>query len=168
MIRRPPRSTRTDTLFPYTTLFRSSGCGKALAVIHERYAKSWTADSLAREAGMSKTVLNERFRQLVGAPAMQYLAGWRMRTAAHLLREPGRNASGVAYSVGFNSEAAFNRAFKREFGVPPATWRRNSLAEEALRSEPQVSWRGLSTNAPIPPLASATSRRKPPNPNSIG
>ncbi|WP_431870858.1 helix-turn-helix domain-containing protein [Allosphingosinicella sp.] len=88
--------------------------------------------------------------------------------AAHLLREPGRNASGVAYSVGFNSEAAFNRAFKREFGVPPATWRRNSLAEEALRSEPQVSWRGLSTNAPIPPLASATSRRKPPNPNSIG
>lgn len=113
--------------------------GKALALIHERYSEAWTADSLARAASVSKTVLNERFRQLVGTPPMQYLAGWRMRTAADMLREPGQNASSVGYSVGFNSEAAFNRAFKREFGVPPATWRRNSLAEEALRSEPQVS-----------------------------
>ncbi len=142
--------------------------GKALAIIHERYAETWTADNLAREIGTSKTVLNDRFRQLVGTPPMQYLAGWRMRTAAHLLREPGHNACSVAYSVGFNSEAAFSRAFKREFGVPPATWRRNSLAEAASRPASQGSDGGLSTNTPIAPLTSATSRRKPPNPNSIG
>jgi AraC-like DNA-binding protein len=110
--------------------------GKALALIHQRYAESWTAESLAQGAGVSKTVLNERFRHFLDVPPMQYLAGWRMRTAVNRLREPGQNAGSIAYSVGFNSEAAFSRAFKREFGVPPATWRRKSLAEEPPGSAP--------------------------------
>jgi AraC-like DNA-binding protein len=106
---------------------RDPAVGKALALIHHRYAEPWTLDLLAREAGASKTVLVDRFRALVGESPMQYCADWRMRVATQMLRSNRHNASSVAYSVGFNSEAAFNRAFKREYGVPPATWRRENV-----------------------------------------
>jgi AraC-like DNA-binding protein len=107
---------------------RDPAVGTVLALIHGRYAEAWTLDSLARAAGVSKTVLAERFRALIGEPPMQYCARWRMRVAAGMLRDNRQNACSVAYSVGFNSEAAFNRAFKREFGTPPATWAREALA----------------------------------------
>jgi AraC-like DNA-binding protein len=107
---------------------RDDAVGKALALIHSRYAEGWTLDALARGAGVSKTVLTERFRALIGESPMQYCARWRMKIAAEMLRDDRRNASSVAYSVGFNSEAAFNRAFKREYGAPPATWAREALA----------------------------------------
>lgn len=103
--------------------------GKALALIHARYAEAWTLDLLARAAGLSKTVLNDRFRALLGEAPMQYCARWRMRAAANMLRDDRRNACNVAYSVGFNSEAAFSRAFKREYGVPPGEWSRAHRAE---------------------------------------
>ena len=78
---------------------------------------------------MSRTVLGERFGELLGEPPMRYCARWRMRIAANMLRDGKQNTANIAYSVGFNSEAAFNRAFKREYGVPPATWRRQIEAE---------------------------------------
>ncbi len=97
---------------------------KALSIIHSRFAEELDVESLARDAGVSRTVLGERFAELIGEPPMRYCASWRMRVAANMLRDGKQNTANVAYSVGFNSEAAFNRAFKREFGEPPATWRR--------------------------------------------
>ena len=88
-----------------------------------------TSRTLAREAGVSRTVLGERFGELLGEPPMRYCARWRMRIAANMLRDGKQNTANIAYSVGFNSEAAFNRAFKREYGVPPATWRRQNEDE---------------------------------------
>ena len=107
---------------------RDPAVGKALALIHRRYAEAWTLDQLARAAGVSKTVLADRFRALIGEAPMQYCARWRMKVAAGMLRDNRQNACSVAYSVGFNSEAAFSRAFKREYGIPPATWRRELIA----------------------------------------
>lgn len=107
---------------------RDPAVGRVLALIHQRYAENWTLDALAREAAVSKTVLADRFRTLLGEPPMQYCARWRMKAAAQMLRGNRQNASSVAYSVGFNSDAAFNRAFKREFGAPPATWARDAVA----------------------------------------
>ncbi|MDT9600177.1 AraC family transcriptional regulator [Sphingosinicella rhizophila] len=103
---------------------RDPHVSRAMTLLHTRCADSWTAGALAREVGLSRTVLNERFSHYLGEPPMRYLAKWRMNQAANLLREDQQNACNVAYAVGFNSEAAFNRAFKREFGMPPAAWRR--------------------------------------------
>jgi pimeloyl-ACP methyl ester carboxylesterase/AraC-like DNA-binding protein len=108
---------------------------KALSIIHKRYAEDLDVESLAREAGVSRTVLGERFGELLGEPPMRYCARWRMRMAANMLRDGKQNTANIAYSVGFNSEAAFNRAFKREYGVPPATWRRRVEAEEQERAQ---------------------------------
>lgn len=102
--------------------------GRTIALIHERFAEALTLDELARAAGVSKTVLGERFRGLLGESPMQYCARWRMHVAADMLRHNRQNSASVAYSVGFNSEAAFNRAFKREFGLPPASWQRSLAA----------------------------------------
>jgi AraC-like DNA-binding protein len=102
--------------------------GKTIALIHSRYAEALTLEGLAKEAGVSKTVLGDRFRALLGESPMQYFARWRMHIAAEMLRRERQNACSVAYSVGFNSEAAFNRAFKREFGLPPAAWQRSQSA----------------------------------------
>jgi pimeloyl-ACP methyl ester carboxylesterase/AraC-like DNA-binding protein len=102
---------------------------RALAIIHKRYAEDLEVEELAREAGVSRSVLGERFTELLGEPPMRYCAGWRMRVAANMLRDGKDNTANIAYAVGFNSEAAFNRAFKREFGEPPATWRKRMEAE---------------------------------------
>lgn len=110
---------------------------KALSIIHSRYAEDLDVEGLAREAGVSRTVLGEKFAELIGEPPMRYCARWRMRVAANMLRDGKQSASNVAYSVGFNSEAAFTRAFKREYGVPPATWRRQFEESAISREEAQ-------------------------------
>ena len=99
--------------------------GRALAALHARPAEAWTAESLAREVGMSRSVFAERFNSLVGQPPMQYLTLWRMHTAAQRLREAQGSVAQVGFAVGYESEAAFSRAFKREFGASPGTWRRS-------------------------------------------
>lgn len=104
---------------------------KALSIIHNCYSDDLDVETLAREAGVSRTVLGERFAELIGESPMRYCAAWRMRMASNLLRDGKQNTAKVAHAVGFGSEAAFNRAFKREFGVPPATWRRQTEAAEA-------------------------------------
>ena len=102
--------------------------GRALGLLHERPAHPWTLEELARAAGASRSVLAERFAHFVEDPPMQYLTRWRMQIAARLLAEGTRKVSAVALEVGYDSEAAFSRAFKKAAGVPPATWRRRHAA----------------------------------------
>jgi AraC-like DNA-binding protein len=102
--------------------------GRALALMHEQPAEDWTLDELGRRVGLSRSALHERFVQLVGVPPMQYLAQWRMQTAARLLLETRAPVAAVALDVGYESEAAFARAFKRAVGKPPAAWRREREA----------------------------------------
>ncbi|HEX4985545.1 MAG TPA: AraC family transcriptional regulator [Burkholderiales bacterium] len=100
--------------------------GRALSLLHADPARAWTVDDLAREVGLSRSALAERFGDYLGQPPMQYLTSWRLHTAARLLRTEDKPVALVAAHVGYDSEAAFNRAFKREFGAPPASWRRNA------------------------------------------
>ena len=81
---------------------------------------------LAREVGISRSVLAERFRHFLGEPPMAYLTRWRLQLGARLLKSSNRSVAEVAEEVGYESEAAFNRAFKREFEVPPARFRTRS------------------------------------------
>ena len=103
---------------------RDRAVGKCLALMHEKPAHSWTVDSLAREVGASRSVLAERFTHFVGQSPMQYLGHWRMALATNHLRRSSLSVASIAEEVGYETDAAFSRAFRREFGVPPATWRR--------------------------------------------
>jgi AraC-like DNA-binding protein len=109
---------------------RDACVGRALGKIHHRPAHPWTLDELAREVGASRSVLAERFAHFVGVPVMQYLAQWRMQLAATLLSSTSASLAEVAERVGYGSEAALSRAFKRCVGVAPAAWR------QARRSAP--------------------------------
>jgi AraC-like DNA-binding protein len=103
---------------------RDRHVGRALALLHGAPGRAWTVDELAHEVALSRSALAERFTALVGESPMQYLMRWRLALAAQMLRA-GREAVGrIAERSGYESEAAFSRAFKREFGVPPAGWRK--------------------------------------------
>jgi AraC-like DNA-binding protein len=105
---------------------RDAVVGRALASLHARPADAWTLESLAHEAGLSRSALAERFTALVGEPPMQYLARWRMQAAARLLADGQAKVAAVALQVGYESEAAFSRAFKKATGLPPSDWRRRA------------------------------------------
>lgn len=98
--------------------------GRALALLHERPAHRWTVDALADRVGLSRSALHERFLLFIGRPPMQYLNAWRMQLAADLLAHTDTNVVAVALQVGYESEAAFVRAFKKSTGLPPGQWRR--------------------------------------------
>jgi AraC-like DNA-binding protein len=98
--------------------------GKALRLLHANPACDWTVDDLAREVALSRSVLAQRFTDLVGETPMRYLANWRMQLAKQMMRDGARTIQEVATRVGYDSEAAFNRAFKRATGSPPAAWRK--------------------------------------------
>jgi AraC-like DNA-binding protein len=98
--------------------------GKALSLLHARPQHDWTIEQLGKEVGLSRSVLAERFADLVGMPPMHYLAKWRMQIAAGLLDGGNTNIATVAAEIGYASEAAFSRAFKKMVGVPPSDWRR--------------------------------------------
>jgi AraC-like DNA-binding protein len=100
--------------------------GKALSLMHGGPARDWTIEELARDVGVSRSVLAERFAVLVGVPPMQYLAKWRMQIASGLLSGGRANVATVAAEIGYASEAAFSRAFKKMVGMPPSAWRRRS------------------------------------------
>ena len=99
--------------------------GNALNALHQRPGHEWTLAELARAAGTSRSVLAERFQQLVGTSPMQYLTQWRMVMAANLLRSSNTPLARVAEEVGYQNDTSFSRAFRREYGQPPAAWRRN-------------------------------------------
>jgi AraC-like DNA-binding protein len=105
---------------------RDPQVGRALALLHARPIEEWTAESLAHEVGMSRSAFAERFGSLVGQPPMQYLALWRMHMAAQHLREGRGSVAQIGYGIGYDSEAAFSRAFKRQFGASPGTWRKQA------------------------------------------
>lgn len=106
--------------------------GTALNALHQRPAHAWTLEELAREAGSSRSVLAERFQQLVGSSPMQYLTQWRMMLAANLLCRSNAPLARIAEDVGYQTDTAFSRAFRREFGAPPAAWRRQQSAREPI------------------------------------
>lgn len=99
--------------------------GAALNALHRDPAQAWTLQTLARASATSRSVLAERFLQLVGSSPMQYLTQWRMLLAANLLSRSNAPLARIAEEVGYETDTAFSRAFRREFGSPPATWRRN-------------------------------------------
>ncbi|WPN49329.1 MULTISPECIES: AraC family transcriptional regulator [unclassified Pseudomonas] len=99
--------------------------GAALDALHKKPCHAWTLEELARTAGTSRSVLAERFQQLVGVSPMQYLTQWRMLLAANLLRSSNSSLMRIAEEVGYQTDTAFSRAFRREYGAPPAAWRRN-------------------------------------------
>lgn len=102
---------------------RDEVVGRALALLHARPAHPWTLAELARESASSRSRLAERFTEMVGLPPMQYLTRWRMQVAANLLAQGGAKVAGVASEAGYDSEAAFSRAFKKATGMAPGAWR---------------------------------------------
>jgi transcriptional regulator GlxA family with amidase domain len=106
---------------------RDPAIGKALALMHTQVARPWTADELAQAVNLSRSAFADRFTSLIGQPPMKYLTNWRMQIAMHKLREARLSIGRIAFDIGYDSETAFTRAFKRELGTPPATWRRQAL-----------------------------------------
>jgi AraC-like DNA-binding protein len=107
---------------------RDPHVGRALAALHDRPSHSWTLDDLAQEVGLSKSLLAERFQHFVGIAPMQYLAKWRMQLAAERLRNTTETLAEIADRIGYGSESAFSRAFKRLVGVAPNTFREGDTA----------------------------------------
>jgi AraC-like DNA-binding protein len=104
---------------------RDRQVGRAISIIHSDPAEAWTLESLGSRVGLSRSALHERFVTFAGIPPMQYLTHWRMQCGARLLRDGHGTVATVAQEVGYDSEAAFARAFKRATGQPPAAWRRS-------------------------------------------
>jgi AraC-like DNA-binding protein len=122
---------------------RDRSVGRALALLHERPGDDWTLEELARDVALSRSALAERFTHFVGDPPMQYLTRWRMQVAARVLADGQAKVSAVALQVGYDSEAAFSRAFKKAAGVPPAAWRTRYAAPPSARAA-----RGLAPGRP--------------------
>ena len=112
----------------WTAGLRDPALRRALSLLHTRSCEPWTTDDLAAELGMSRSAFATRFTSVMGMPPMRYLTRWRMRQAANDLTARGRSVCEVAYDLGYSSEAAFTRAFRREFGSPPAEWRSRAAA----------------------------------------
>jgi AraC-like DNA-binding protein len=104
---------------------RDPAVARALALMHGDIGRSWSVEELGREAGISRSALAERFTRLIGMAPMHYLGHWRMQVAAQELKGTPASLAQVAEHVGYESEAAFSRAFKKTFGTAPATWRRD-------------------------------------------
>lgn len=113
---------------------RDPAVGRALALLHERPGQVWTIERLGEEAGMSRSSLHERFVHFIGQPPMQYLTQWRMQLASGMLRETNAKVLEIALEVGYESEAAFSRAFKRAVGMAPGAWRRSKRSPGPSRT----------------------------------
>jgi AraC-like DNA-binding protein len=105
---------------------RDAYVARALALLHRDIARRWTVEDLGREVGLSRSALADRFIRLIGVPPMHYLANWRMQVATQQLRNTSVSLAQLAEIVGYDSEAAFSRSFKKAFGTAPATWRRSN------------------------------------------
>lgn len=114
----------------WLSALRDHHVGRAIARLHERPADPWTVDELGRQVGLSRSALHERFVAKIGMPPIQYLTNWRMQLGANLLRDGDAAVATIAQEIGYDSEAAFSRAFKRLTGLPPAAWRRAQRARQ--------------------------------------
>jgi AraC-like DNA-binding protein len=119
--------------------------GRGLTLLHSRIAYPWTIANLADEVGISRSALVERFTRYLSEPPMTYLTRWRLQLAARSLERTSRGVAEIAADIGYESEAAFNRAFKREFGRPPGRYRRDhnrspgAIANEHILKQGQPS-----------------------------
>ena len=111
--------------------------GKSLALLHSRPSHPWTIAELAMGVGLSRSVLVERFTRYLSVPPIAYLTGWRLRLAAQALTSTPKGVADIAADVGYESEAAFNRAFRRAFEVPPARYRRQSRSPASSARSPR-------------------------------
>ncbi|WP_114751621.1 AraC family transcriptional regulator [Pleomorphovibrio marinus] len=107
----------------WLTAIKDREIGKALRLLHARPHHKWSVSELAKEVGASRSGLTKRFTDIVGEPPIKYLTGWRIQLAKQLLLQPGQAIQQVSLQVGYESEEAFSRAFKRHTGEPPASWR---------------------------------------------
>lgn len=103
---------------------------QALSLLHGQMRHRWRTDELARTVGLSRSAFAERFSHTMGESPMRYLARERLREASRRLKKSKDSLALIAFETGYESESAFNRAFKREFGEPPATWRKNPSTQE--------------------------------------
>ncbi|HEV7606723.1 MAG TPA: AraC family transcriptional regulator [Steroidobacteraceae bacterium] len=110
---------------------RDQYVGRALMALHENPARNWTLETLAQEAALSRSAFAERFTEFVGHPPMQYLTNWRMQLATNHLRNGTESVAAIANRVGYDSEAAFSRAFKKIVGTPPSEWRETHVTGNA-------------------------------------
>jgi len=111
---------------------RDRHIGRALNLLHAQPLRAWTLDMLAKEVGVSRSSLAERFTSFVGTPPMQYLQKWRLQIAASKLSDGGSSIAEIGAEIGYESEAAFSRAFKKAVGLPPAEWRNRRAAQSAI------------------------------------
>lgn len=116
---------------------RDHHVGRALSLMHAHPTRAWTLEALADRVGMSRSTLHERFVQFIGMPPMHYLTHWRMQIASRLLIQSTAPLASIALDAGYESEAAFSRAFKRSVGMPPARWRRHRTGAD--RAVPAVA-----------------------------
>ena len=107
---------------------RDPAVGRALALMHGAPAHPWTMQELAAKAALSRSALYERFADLVGTPPLHYLAQWRVQLAIGMLRRGDVDIAAIAVKVGYGSEAAFSRAFRKMMGAPPSAWRKRTAA----------------------------------------
>jgi AraC-like DNA-binding protein len=122
---------------------RDTIVGKSLGLLHSRIAHPWTIADLADEVGISRSALVERFTRYLSEPPMTYLTRWRLQLAARSLERTSRGVAEIAADVGYESEAAFNRAFKREFGQPPGRYRgdhKSSTKKAGEHLEPRATF----------------------------
>jgi AraC-like DNA-binding protein len=118
----------------WVAAIRDPAIGRVLTLIHNRPADPWDVAKLAHEGGLSRTVLVERFRYFLGEPPMTYLMRWRLQLGARELLTTSHSVAEIAGEAGYESEAGFNRAFKREYGVPPARYRKERTGGAELES----------------------------------
>ncbi|MXN66568.1 helix-turn-helix domain-containing protein [Stappia sp. GBMRC 2046] len=116
---------QSEELQMVLSAFRDRHIGRALQLIHSRPAEPWTVESLAMEVGMSRSRFAERFSELMGTGPMTYLSDWRLQKALSLLDDCRCSVQQVAMQTGYQSPAAFSRAFSGKFGLPPTEYRRN-------------------------------------------
>src|SRR5229473_860697 len=128
----------SDNQIGWLAALRDPLVSKALQLIHADPTHPWQVTELGRRVGLSRSVLAERFRHFLGEPPMHYLIRWRLQLAAQLLRDTDDGISAIAARVGYDSEAAFSRAFKRQAGESPAAWRTGA---RAARADPGVGLR---------------------------
>ena len=134
----------------WLTAARDPIVGKSLGLMHSRVAHPWTIADLADEVGISRSALVERFTRYLAEPPMTYLTRWRLQLAARSLERTSRGVADIAGDVGYESEAAFNRAFKREFGLPPGRYRavrKNSPSRKVDRGSDQAAPLPLANDA---------------------
>jgi len=123
-----------------------------LALLHRKPCHHWTVEELAAETAVSRSVLAERFSRFLGEPPLAYLARWRLQLAARILQTTREPVIQVASEVGYDSEAAFNRAFKREFGIPPGQFRRSCAQSDLVGGNGQVAFARREKNLKCIPL----------------